>query len=121
MLSVHRHIYAQAVFRTARSMKHIVPPRRGTEHKRRCLETPPRWAQHLARHSTFEYVTLLVIFLNAIWVAVDLELNPATTLLEAEPIFQVTDNLHRKACQSDRSAQRARLTASYATLLSWPS
>lgn len=49
-------------------------------------------AQKIARSQHFEYVTLFVIAFNAIWIAIDADLNTAITLLDAEPVFQVAEH-----------------------------
>jgi len=48
--------------------------------------------QKIAKHTMFETVTLGVIFANAIWLAVDTDLNSATTWIDADPIFMVMEN-----------------------------
>eukprot|EP00929_Paragymnodinium_shiwhaense_P095365 TRINITY_DN5645_c0_g1_i1.p1 TRINITY_DN5645_c0_g1~~TRINITY_DN5645_c0_g1_i1.p1 ORF type:complete len:754 (+),score=128.83 TRINITY_DN5645_c0_g1_i1:109-2370(+) len=49
-------------------------------------------AQHLARSSYFETVTLFVICVNAVWIAVDADFNKAKMLVDADPIFQIMEN-----------------------------
>lgn len=49
-------------------------------------------AQCLARHPAFEYVTLAIISLNAIWIAVDTELNTGGGVNDSDPVFTVADN-----------------------------
>jgi len=49
-------------------------------------------AQKLARHPSFEFGTLAVITMNALWIAVDLDHNNEDVLLQADPIFQVAEN-----------------------------
>mmetsp|Transcript_68794 Transcript_68794/g.165113 ORF Transcript_68794/g.165113 Transcript_68794/m.165113 type:complete len:728 (-) Transcript_68794:112-2295(-) len=44
-------------------------------------------AQKIARSKWFDDVTLVVIIFNALWLAVDADLNSADTLLDAEPPF----------------------------------
>mmetsp|Transcript_65438 Transcript_65438/g.212938 ORF Transcript_65438/g.212938 Transcript_65438/m.212938 type:complete len:911 (+) Transcript_65438:146-2878(+) len=46
----------------------------------------------LARHPFFENVTLFVITINAFWMAVDADYNTSTSLVEAEPIFQIAEH-----------------------------
>ncbi|CAK0864925.1 unnamed protein product [Prorocentrum cordatum] len=46
----------------------------------------------IATNPVFENITLLVIFVNALWIAIDTDMNPASTLLDAEPIFQIVDH-----------------------------
>lgn len=48
--------------------------------------------QAIARSHVFENMTLCVIAFNAIWIAVDVDLNDASVLHEADPIFIVVDN-----------------------------
>lgn len=49
-------------------------------------------AQKIARSETFENITLGVIVMNAIWIAVDTDLNGASSLREADPIFKIAEN-----------------------------
>lgn len=49
--------------------------------------------QHLAKHPIFENLTLAVITFNAVWMAVDTDLNKADTLLDAAPIFVIAENV----------------------------
>jgi hypothetical protein len=48
-------------------------------------------AQSIARNEAFEIVTLLIIALNSIWLWVDTDLNHATTLLDAQPVFVIVE------------------------------
>lgn len=50
------------------------------------------FAQAIARHYCFEQVGLLIISLNALWIAIDTDYNKSETLHEALPIFQVAEN-----------------------------
>ena len=47
----------------------------------------------IAKHPLFERVTMAVIFLNAVWISVEIEFNNAVILTEAEPGFIVVENL----------------------------
>jgi len=49
--------------------------------------------QRVARSHNFENMTFLVIFLNAIWIAVDTDYNSAPMLVDAHPVFQVAENV----------------------------
>lgn len=49
--------------------------------------------QSIARSSCFQNLTLVVIFLNTLWIAVDTDLNKAVVLCNAPMIFQVVDNI----------------------------
>eukprot|EP00929_Paragymnodinium_shiwhaense_P035152 TRINITY_DN1901_c0_g2_i1.p1 TRINITY_DN1901_c0_g2~~TRINITY_DN1901_c0_g2_i1.p1 ORF type:complete len:909 (-),score=169.99 TRINITY_DN1901_c0_g2_i1:312-3038(-) len=49
--------------------------------------------QAIARHDSFEQVTLFFIIINAIWIAVDADHNDADILIEAHPIFQCAENI----------------------------
>lgn len=49
--------------------------------------------QRIAKSSTFENTTFLVIFMNAIWIAVDTDHNDAPMLVDAHPVFQVAENI----------------------------
>jgi len=51
------------------------------------------WVQALARSYTFEIFTLILIGANCLWMSVDADLNTATLLPNADPIFQVAENL----------------------------
>lgn len=50
------------------------------------------WCQAIARSSTMENITLAVIGLNAFWISIDVDLNDATIITEAPPLFQAADN-----------------------------
>lgn len=49
-------------------------------------------AQAIARSLWFEHLTLLVIAVNAIWIAIDVDLNCAATLADSDSIFIIMDN-----------------------------
>lgn len=49
--------------------------------------------QKIAKSATFEYTTLLVIIMNAVWIAIDTDYNGAQYLTDAHPVFQVVENL----------------------------
>jgi len=49
--------------------------------------------QLIARNILFENITLCVIAFNALWIAVDADLNQASTLLQAKWQFQLAENL----------------------------
>lgn len=49
--------------------------------------------QLIARSQYFESIALIVISVNAIWIAVDADHNNAAVLIEADPVFQVVENL----------------------------
>lgn len=49
--------------------------------------------QKIAKSSIFENITLVVITVNAIWIAVDTDWNTASVLLEAHPVFIAAENL----------------------------
>jgi voltage-gated sodium channel len=48
--------------------------------------------QAIAKSHVFQDLTFFVIFLNAIWISVDLDNNDAATLTDADPIFQIAEN-----------------------------
>jgi voltage-gated sodium channel len=50
-------------------------------------------AQRIARNHWFENAVLLVIVLNALWIMVDTDYNDAATILAAEPIFIVAEQV----------------------------
>jgi len=50
-------------------------------------------AQKIARSQWFENVTFFVILANAIWIAVDTDHNNAVVLLDADPVFQISENV----------------------------
>eukprot|EP00443_Scrippsiella_acuminata_P073088 CAMPEP_0115451988 /NCGR_PEP_ID=MMETSP0271-20121206/42361_1 /TAXON_ID=71861 /ORGANISM="Scrippsiella trochoidea, Strain CCMP3099" /LENGTH=211 /DNA_ID=CAMNT_0002878299 /DNA_START=35 /DNA_END=666 /DNA_ORIENTATION=+ len=47
--------------------------------------------QAIARHPHFEKLTLTVISLNALWIAIDTDLNDSEVLMEAGEIFQIAE------------------------------
>eukprot|EP00928_Gymnodinium_smaydae_P004128 TRINITY_DN11436_c0_g1_i1.p1 TRINITY_DN11436_c0_g1~~TRINITY_DN11436_c0_g1_i1.p1 ORF type:complete len:955 (-),score=190.19 TRINITY_DN11436_c0_g1_i1:86-2530(-) len=47
----------------------------------------------IARSTAFEYASMAVIGINAIWIFIDTDYNNAETLMEADPVFQVAENL----------------------------
>ena len=47
----------------------------------------------IVQHGLFERVSLLMIYLNALWLAVDIEFNDAAVVWQAEPIFIVVETL----------------------------
>ncbi|CAK9074673.1 unnamed protein product [Durusdinium trenchii] len=49
--------------------------------------------QRIARSSCFENLTLLMIAVNSIWIWIDTDLNSSETLLDAEPVFVIMENL----------------------------
>eukprot|EP00929_Paragymnodinium_shiwhaense_P043238 TRINITY_DN22267_c0_g1_i1.p1 TRINITY_DN22267_c0_g1~~TRINITY_DN22267_c0_g1_i1.p1 ORF type:complete len:767 (-),score=211.86 TRINITY_DN22267_c0_g1_i1:435-2735(-) len=49
--------------------------------------------QAIARSSAFDGGTLVVIALNAFWIAVDTDNNEAEILTDADPVFQIVENL----------------------------
>lgn len=51
------------------------------------------FAQRIARHQWFENFTLGVIIVNAIWIGIETDENPAATMLDAAPIFVIADIL----------------------------
>eukprot|EP00929_Paragymnodinium_shiwhaense_P052959 TRINITY_DN2651_c0_g2_i1.p1 TRINITY_DN2651_c0_g2~~TRINITY_DN2651_c0_g2_i1.p1 ORF type:complete len:846 (+),score=209.53 TRINITY_DN2651_c0_g2_i1:81-2618(+) len=48
--------------------------------------------QLIARSQMFDKCTLTIIALNAIWIAVDTDLNDAAMLIEAHPVFVLAEN-----------------------------
>jgi len=50
------------------------------------------WTQRIARDSKFEFATLGVIGINAIWISVDIDQNNSTSLVEADLKFQIAEN-----------------------------
>jgi len=50
------------------------------------------FCQIVARSSWFEKTTLAVIGFNAVWIAVDTDMNKAAMLIDAHPIFQFAEN-----------------------------
>merc|ERR1719265_82123 len=49
--------------------------------------------QHIAKSLYFENFTFFVVFLNAIWISVDADLNGADILIDAHPVFIVAENV----------------------------
>mmetsp|Transcript_85497 Transcript_85497/g.151260 ORF Transcript_85497/g.151260 Transcript_85497/m.151260 type:complete len:869 (-) Transcript_85497:82-2688(-) len=50
-------------------------------------------AQRIARHAWFDNLTLSVVFINAIWIAIDADLNKATSLTDVDPFFIYVENM----------------------------
>jgi hypothetical protein len=50
-------------------------------------------AQKIARSQMFDNFTLLVIAINSVWIAYDTDFNDADVLKDADPIFQIVENL----------------------------
>eukprot|EP00930_Biecheleria_cincta_P039634 TRINITY_DN27229_c0_g1_i1.p1 TRINITY_DN27229_c0_g1~~TRINITY_DN27229_c0_g1_i1.p1 ORF type:complete len:830 (+),score=163.02 TRINITY_DN27229_c0_g1_i1:28-2490(+) len=50
-------------------------------------------AQRIAKSTWFENVTLTVVFVNAIWLSVDSDLNPEALVVNAPTVFQIAENL----------------------------
>eukprot|EP00927_Polykrikos_kofoidii_P045992 TRINITY_DN40160_c0_g1_i1.p1 TRINITY_DN40160_c0_g1~~TRINITY_DN40160_c0_g1_i1.p1 ORF type:complete len:764 (+),score=76.82 TRINITY_DN40160_c0_g1_i1:45-2336(+) len=48
--------------------------------------------QAVARSQIFENITLLVIFLNAFWIAIEIDLNPDPVLIRSNSFFIVAEN-----------------------------
>lgn len=48
--------------------------------------------QAIARHQLFEYATLSVIAVNAVWISIDADYNHQDLLLDADPVFQIAEN-----------------------------
>eukprot|EP00929_Paragymnodinium_shiwhaense_P086008 TRINITY_DN4648_c0_g1_i1.p1 TRINITY_DN4648_c0_g1~~TRINITY_DN4648_c0_g1_i1.p1 ORF type:complete len:953 (-),score=209.70 TRINITY_DN4648_c0_g1_i1:346-3105(-) len=48
--------------------------------------------QAVAKSLYFEYATLSVIALNALWIAIDVDYNDADTLMDAHPMFIIGEN-----------------------------
>ncbi|CAJ1439972.1 unnamed protein product, partial [Effrenium voratum] len=49
--------------------------------------------QAIAKHPHFETVTLALVFLNACWMAVDIDLNPAVLLIDSHLTFVIVENV----------------------------
>merc|ERR1712070_210664 len=49
--------------------------------------------QAIARSTWFDNLTLFVIGMNSIWIAIDTDLNDAPTLLSADLVFQIVENM----------------------------
>ncbi|CAK9097157.1 unnamed protein product [Durusdinium trenchii] len=56
------------------------------------MKTEGRLVQ-LATHPFFERITLAVILFNAAWIGIDIELNKADMLFNADPVFIIMENL----------------------------
>jgi len=48
--------------------------------------------QRIAKSALFQNLTFVIIFLNSIWIGIDLDNNDATVLTEAHPIFFIAEN-----------------------------
>jgi len=87
------HAHKAAVFADAESMK---------EQVRLAIHQKPYdvmefyyeegYAQAIARNAWFENITLGVISFNALWIAIDTDINEAATLADADPIFIFAEN-----------------------------
>jgi len=51
------------------------------------------YTQKIARSALFENFTLFVVFLNALWIAIDTDNNDAAIIVDAQPIFQIVEHL----------------------------
>eukprot|EP00931_Biecheleriopsis_adriatica_P087532 TRINITY_DN6199_c0_g3_i1.p1 TRINITY_DN6199_c0_g3~~TRINITY_DN6199_c0_g3_i1.p1 ORF type:complete len:712 (+),score=132.57 TRINITY_DN6199_c0_g3_i1:250-2136(+) len=51
------------------------------------------WARTITLHPIFEYVTLTFIFINALWMGYDTDMNSATTLADADIEFVIMENV----------------------------
>mmetsp|Transcript_21185 Transcript_21185/g.38087 ORF Transcript_21185/g.38087 Transcript_21185/m.38087 type:complete len:851 (-) Transcript_21185:256-2808(-) len=51
------------------------------------------WAQAVAKSAPFEYFTLLVVLVNALWLAIDTDNNTAALITDADPGFVVVENI----------------------------
>ena len=49
-----------------------------------------RWAE-VVRHPYFERMSLAMIYLNAVWIAIDIEFNKADMVLQAESPFLIME------------------------------
>ena len=47
----------------------------------------PTWWDRVARHPFFERMSLFMIYVNAVWIAVDIEFNDSAVVFEAAPVF----------------------------------
>eukprot|EP00933_Yihiella_yeosuensis_P016890 TRINITY_DN14280_c0_g3_i1.p1 TRINITY_DN14280_c0_g3~~TRINITY_DN14280_c0_g3_i1.p1 ORF type:complete len:996 (-),score=163.78 TRINITY_DN14280_c0_g3_i1:118-2823(-) len=51
------------------------------------------WAQMVARSNIFDTVTLVVVIVNAVWIAIDTDMNDAVLITNAKAEFQIVENL----------------------------
>jgi len=49
-------------------------------------------AQQLAKSQSFEIASLVMVCLNALWISIDTDLNPAALIVDAEPVFFIVEN-----------------------------
>jgi len=49
--------------------------------------------QYIAKSQIFDSISLLIVIVNAVWIAIDTDRNPAPMLIEAEPVFQIAENI----------------------------
>lgn len=49
--------------------------------------------QAIAKSSLFDNITVFIVAVNAIWISIDIDLNTAVTLNQADMVFQVMENL----------------------------
>eukprot|EP00927_Polykrikos_kofoidii_P085954 TRINITY_DN9488_c0_g1_i1.p1 TRINITY_DN9488_c0_g1~~TRINITY_DN9488_c0_g1_i1.p1 ORF type:complete len:749 (-),score=141.38 TRINITY_DN9488_c0_g1_i1:22-2067(-) len=84
----------KAVFADASAIKQAV---REAVSKQEYKVTDLYWTdgicQQIARAHWFENLTLFIIFINALWIAVDTDFNSAAVLLYAHPVFICAENL----------------------------
>jgi len=89
----HVHAEPRAVFADAASMKEKVREAVTRREYNVCdFYFDEGWPQKIARTQWFEYLTLFVIAVNAIWISVDADLNTSPTVLGADPVFQVAEH-----------------------------
>lgn len=50
------------------------------------------WAQHIARSPSFEHITLVIISLNSLWIAVEVDHNDKDNLWQAHWVFIAVEN-----------------------------
>jgi len=50
-------------------------------------------AQKIAKSSAFEWTSLSMVVANALWIAIDTDMNQAALIIDAEPVFVIAENL----------------------------
>eukprot|EP00931_Biecheleriopsis_adriatica_P028666 TRINITY_DN17092_c0_g3_i1.p1 TRINITY_DN17092_c0_g3~~TRINITY_DN17092_c0_g3_i1.p1 ORF type:complete len:853 (-),score=209.16 TRINITY_DN17092_c0_g3_i1:61-2619(-) len=49
-------------------------------------------AQAIAKHPVFENLTLFIVFVNALWMAIDSDMNPSALVIDSPLVFQIAEN-----------------------------
>lgn len=92
-LPTPRQAARKSLFLDADVIKKFVETTLGTsEYNVEDLYEETGFPQAVARNSFFKNATLVVIFLNTVWIAIDTDYNDADIITEADAIFQIMEN-----------------------------